>query len=152
MAPLRKSGSGHIDLCSSTCTTSTPLGLRCMKVETSLFSSSSCVSSTFKICSGVCQCFLPRQLRRLVPWSIPSCTPHPRLASLTFSWEFPPLLANLRMESRCDVCNRWSLLECSQSCCKNVQIRFPEVKLELVQLQRLPNSKLSHCLVCVVIL
>ena len=48
------------------------------------------------------------------------------------------------MGSRCDVCDRWSLLICSQSCCKNVQIRFPNEKLEQVQLQRLRNSKLSH--------
>ena len=39
--PLRRSGSGHIGLCSSTCTKSTPFGLRRMKVETS-FSSRFC--------------------------------------------------------------------------------------------------------------
>ena len=53
MARLRKSGSGHIDLCSSTCTKSTPFGLRRMKVETS-FSSRFCEVMKVGVAFGKC--------------------------------------------------------------------------------------------------
>ena len=60
-----------------------------------------------------------------------------------------------RMGSRCDVCDRWSLHSFGEACRKSIQVAFPDIKRELIQLERWVNTQLPHregYLVCVIVL